>query len=1138
MKKLLIVTLGLIMTTNLMANPIDLNKAKQIAATFLQKDTPKLVKQARRNAKAKQANLKYQDVSPYYIFSRGENQGFVIVSGDDCVPQVLGYTEIGDFEEDNLPPFLTWYLGYYAGIVEAAQATGNDAEAYAAPPMYASRQDIAPMIKTHWHQTAPYNDKCPTRKDGGGRCVTGCVATAASQVIYYWWKDLPHETQGSTSSYVYGDQANPTTAFPKGTQLKWELMLPQYGSEPAEFRDAVSTLLAVVGGGAGLTYGSSTAGYNDNCRAVFSNIFNMNGGTENAKDWGEEYNNYSDEAWSTLIYNDLIKQRPVLYSGCNSAGEGHAVVIDGYQSSTGYFHFNLGWGNPGAYDGYFTVARGKSPSWGFNDAWQECVTGVYPKKQNLKAEIELPYKMYANRSNKVKAVISNHGTLDYSGVYIFTNTTGKKPTSLSDAKDKNTDFVFSNNGEKAELTFSVKPTLPGNIYVIITDKNLNVITQTPVEVVNPESELWLLGMRVDGSSDVEKHNGEDYVVVYNEKAPAVLTYKNRSYVPYEGSPRLAVYCSEDDGATFNYVGYKSAKISVDANSIAEGTFNLNSTSSCPIEVGKLYYATIVNPIAGTRQNDTIYVDEKADTIIRFTLKSSQMEAVSFEDGCLAVKGVWDVNMFQQLAKKSAYKTATSYDLTGVTSIGTVPTLELNPNALFYVAEESTAKGKNVVKAGVCEELYLTPGYNFAPHADFTALKATLNIAQKPSKWYLLTTPCDLTVPSGIFARHIIGHTSTGISNKTEDAYELKAGLTYIIMATSNNIQELTGTNSNVVATLGENADTAVVGTFVATATPAGAMLPNDEETQWFDPVEVGTAIDAFRGYFCASNLTKRFRAYSSIGVDPSYLALSQSIESAYAVIEQLCEAVTPEATSDLLDSIRVAEEAFTSRQGSASDTRAAANSLLALIENYKTRIVDPGNKIIDVTDYIQNPSFETGRSTGWTTTASVRSVNTIANTSSGCDGEYVLYACQTDSTGVGVSQVLTGLTPGYYRLTAMLATSPGRKVTLFAGDSIAEVAASKYGKYYMTEAIVDEIYVGEDGELEIGVKAGDWYKADDFHLYFIGANEITDIEEVELFNDNVFRPQVKGIFDMQGRQLKSIERSGLYIVDGKKIFVK
>ena len=88
------------------ANPVDEQKARQIALDFLpSSQSMTLVAQAQRNlAKSIGLSKEVASTSPYYIYSRGEGQGFVIVAGDDCLPSILGYTESGDFDDSNLPP--------------------------------------------------------------------------------------------------------------------------------------------------------------------------------------------------------------------------------------------------------------------------------------------------------------------------------------------------------------------------------------------------------------------------------------------------------------------------------------------------------------------------------------------------------------------------------------------------------------------------------------------------------------------------------------------------------------------------------------------------------------------------------------------------------------------------------------------------------------------------------------------------------------------------------------------------------------------------------------------------------------------------------------------------------------------------
>lgn len=1084
-KKLSLIFCGLMLSASMMADPIDVERAKALASQFMPTvgSQPQLVKRAvRRSTSGRRLAPAYKNVAPYYIFSRGENQGFVIVSGDDALPEVLGYTESGNYDEENMPTFLKWYLEYYGSMIEDAQV--NKLSRRAPEVTEDTRVDIAPLLTTHWDQGWPYNNLCPDLKNGNGKALTGCVATAAAQVLYYWRKDLPDETLGSTTSYTYGSEAKATKAFPKGTQLKWDLMRTKYGTEPEEYRTAVATLMAVVGGGAGLTYGSSTAGYPENCINVFKNIFGMNGGSHKYKDQGGN-DIVSDVNWATQLYNELMNKAPILYAGCreyqdnqgNTQAEGHAIVIDGYQANTGLFHFNLGWG--GQSDGYFTVARHQSPSWGFNDSWQEYVIGVSPRKPNLQAEFVVRPKVYMNRINTFTIEIANNGTLDYSGIYLFANTNGKKPSNLSEAKDKDTETVLSNKGTAVRLKLQAKPTTAAKWYFYVTDKNLNVLATYEVETEIPENDLWLKQLTLFGSTDTEEHNGETYQVVYNSRATVEAEIEDRSTIGFEGSPRMAIYESTDEGKTFTYVGYKYGKVTVDPQGTGTASITISSTSSCPVSVGNLYYGVMIDTIPALRATDILHKPSEEAATVRFILKDGELTDEGIEDGCLKLKGTWDVYKFTTMTKKTAYKAATCYDLTEVSKIGAIPVLEANPNAVFYVSDDSEATGQNIVKNGVCKQLVLTPGYDFVPKDGFTAIDATVNLNLPACQWGLLTVPCDVEVPTGIFAREIESHIASGISNKTKDVRSLVAGHTYIMMSSSEKKQVLRGTNANVVKEAVANVDSALVGTFVATTSPKGAMMVNDAEQQYFSPVDEGTVVEALRGYFYDAKVTKEFRAYSSIAADPTYQTLANTIDAAYRVIDERRIYANPDSTAAFYERIDSAEIVFTERTATQTEVRQRFKELEDIMQRYVAAATNP-YELMDYTSYIQNPSFESGK-TGWTTDGVVKKNTDLTLKTVRGDGSAYLYNCKTDSTSSALSQVVKDLPKGYYRLTAKVGSTEGHEITLYAGDSTAVVKSSPLGVHYLVEARIDDIFV-ESGELEIGVKEGFFYKADDFRL--------------------------------------------------------
>lgn len=1105
-----------------MADPIGLSKAKQLAAKFAKANSE--VSYVSNSAKSKSLLLTSssettEETQPYYIFSRGEGEGFVIVSGDDCLPEILGYTESGDFEEDNMPPALLEWLSYYAQLVDSAQQSGENVSRSSATYVKSAnlltasstKVSIPALVSTHWHQSSPYNNLCPTITSSGSRAATGCVATAATQILYYYQKDNPDSLLSTTPTYSYGD-APVTVSYPKGTPLKWGLMLTSYsGTRPDEFDEAVATLMAAAGAATWLTYGSSTSGQINNVVNTYSSYFRMSSVCEYKS-------GYSQTAWENKIYTDLAAGRPILYSGVHSTSGGHAVILDGYQASTGLYHFNFGWGGSG--DGWYTVDDETGMN-GFSSS-QGMVYNIMPKKQNLSAEVKVADVSGYGRSNNIEVTVSNNGTLSYTGIYAFANTTGSKPTSLSSSKDEDTETAIA-SGEQKSFTFSFKPTTEKTWYIYITDKNLNVLATDTTDVEPTECELALESIEINGSDETETYNGEEYTVVYNSSTYCLANVKNISDTDFDGNLQLTIYSSEDGGQTFTEHGKKYSNVTIGANSSATVSFSVTSTTSAPLVEGNLYYGLIKSPVSTLYVSDTIRF-ETTDTLARFIIKESTLAAETLEDGILKFSGNWDAKLFESTVSKSAYDDAMSYDLTNVTGIKNVPELSEKPNALFYVADDTNVNGNNVVNAttNTCKSLSLTVGYDFCPKASFTAESFELNIAQEPNKWYMLTALGNVEVPDGILARRIDSHNSSGISNKTTNVTSLEAGKTYLVMTSSKVNQTLEGENVEIAGSVVQNVDTNVVGCYVATEVPEGSYLLS-QETNYFEAASSGETTEALRGYFLKNSTisASSFRGYSKLTIDPSYITLGESIDSCLEILEEYKEYVKEEAYDAFADSIDIAENIFSTQSLENSIyVKRSASSLLEYAEEYKLQLKDYlEDADIDLTGLITNPSFELGTMSGWTTGASTaKSVKISSNyiyTGVGSDGSYLLYNLDSDSLGVEVSQEITGLIPGVYTLTAMMGTDGDNTVTMFAGDKESTVSAHSFGRFYLKENKIEGIEVGEDSTLTIGIKAGRWYKADDFKLVCNSTSGIADyiidvVPENITSSNNDVRVKVEG----------------------------
>lgn len=1150
MKRILTITSAIFAAIAASANPINPQKAESIAAQYLiPGHAMQMVKKAAR-AKAVNIGMDAAKSAPYYIISRGYDQGYVIVAGDDCLPEILGYTESGNFDEDNLPPALKAMLDTWQATVEDAQANGTNTprNVTSSPALTAGRENIAPFTTSHWHQTGPYNDLCPTRDDNGAKSMTGCVATAISQILYYWRRDLPSTLQASTPTYGMDgySHASVTQSIPRGTPLKWDLMLDSYSGAPAEYNEAVATMVYAVGTAAHLEYsiegGTATSGHIEDIPKAISTFFGMNGG------WVAYRSSYSQEAWTQLVYSELAKRHPVMYTGVHPSSGGHAVYIDGYQKMNDLMHFNFGWGGQG--DGYYTTTLETGMN-GFND-YQSCLINAYPKTWNMSASLSTPAHIYANIDNEIKVTIENNSTLDFSGLYCFASSSNTDPTQLSSAKSFDDATVIARDS-KGVVTLSVKPTSVRTWYITITDENLNILAKKAVDVEKVETKLSLNKLEVLGTTESETVNGISYSKIYNNKSIVNAYLHNDTDIAFGGIATMNLYASSDNGATFNLVkGLAKTGASIPAN--GDACISINVTG---LETGLLYYVEVDNEWGNTA--NLAEVANTTETKAYFLSAGNADMTAEMQDNVLRFTGHWDASLYSSFVTRTNNKSAVAYDLTEVIGVGTLPEVSYPQiNALIFAKEG--AKGCNVVNNNAIQnEALIVAGHDFTPSNDIAIKgKALFDINQQPARWYLTTVPFTVEVPDGIIAREITGHatSSIGISGKTNNVTTLEGGKSYLVMTSSTQRQILTSSPSsdNVLkATPLANTDESFVGTYTATQLPANAKTIKDKslDKQYF-MLSNGEVIEGLRGYFYDAKMTTAtsdFRAFSDMVLDPSYLELAKRIQMLYDAQEQAADLVNENANKIMADSIANAEKVFTTQSLALStDVKKYYTALEKWIEDYKMMAGNDSGAEVDMTSVIINPSFETSATmaTGWNIASNddvaIRKNSNLTYKTVYGDGSNFLYS----KAGAPVSQTIT-LSPGIYTLTAMVGSDENNSITLFAsvpGDnpetSLSEkettVSAHSFGKHYLTEARIEGIEVPASGKLTIGVKAANWFNADNFHITFTG-NTVTDaIMEIEQSPASALSH--RGIYTLSGVKVSKPTSPGMYIVNGKKTIIR
>ncbi len=281
------------------AEEINWQKAAEIAKRYvtLPQDT---------GMKAKEKGRKNKTGSPYYIYNDARGQGFVIVSGDDQMGEVLGYSKEGSLDTLNANPCVKLLLSGYRQTFEVLKE--GKVKVLSKPRTGLYSKTVAPMLKSKWGQSYPFNAKT-------GYDYSGCVATAVAH--YDWSNMLP--------DYRYPVQATPAQI------------------------DAVALLMNDVGVASFMQYTPSASG----TQGVFAYQ-----ALQKHFDYSAAYVTKAVEGpgrFAEILRQELLNGCPVYLEGRPAgSASGHAWVTDGFDEN-GLFHMNFGWEGQG--DAYYSLTN-------------------------------------------------------------------------------------------------------------------------------------------------------------------------------------------------------------------------------------------------------------------------------------------------------------------------------------------------------------------------------------------------------------------------------------------------------------------------------------------------------------------------------------------------------------------------------------------------------------------------------------------------------------------------------------------------------------------------------------------------------------------------------------------------------------
>lgn len=750
MKRTILLFLSVMMTVIMTAGDVTPQQALQQAQKFLQQ-TPSGMK--RSQAEVPQLKMAGR-VSGLYVFNAEQNQGYVIVSNDDRTVPILGYSETGTLDLDNMPCNMhAWLQGYADEIAwlnehniqpTASQIPRRTASAVKAP--------IAPLVKTQWNQDAPYNNNCPYyKKDGssysysltGGtgyeHCATGCVATAMAQVMYY--NQWPTAATADIPAYTWKENSLSLPA----TTFDWGNMLLSYKSGGSdEQKAAVATLMQYCGYSLKMDYGESSSASTANVATALQSYFDY--ATTTAYVYRS---NYSYANWIELIYNELKQGRAVVYRG-TSAGGGHSFVCDGYQGED-FFHFNWGWG--GSSDDYFKLSvtnpyeqgiGGSSSNEGFIYD-QGAVVGIQKNGGtgtvlNNAGDFDLvdngvTFSASPTQYQEVEVTlnIENNGPDDFDGDIGCEIYYESSEDNWQYVEDVYCHAIIPKGGGTATVKFT--PKNAGNYKVNIYQSNWYIFDNdhqlighiVSVAAGSPTSTTDNITLGRSLSVETEELISGNSYNIYGSLFKGTLTVTNPDPDNnYNGTYQCDLY-DMNYSCLFHFV----EKITVPAN----GSINI-PIASTGLDIGKNYYVYVTY----IKEGNWTGWDKVATCTVNPGIVTYQ------SDGTSAVTKVEGANYY-------ALDDIFAVDITGA---GITSATSAEPNCLFIIGdgdESPIGVGNVVVKSGssyTATNIELTDGYDFYSPVDFTASNIVFTYnnnrwADGSNGWNTIMLPYDVTL---------------------------------------------------------------------------------------------------------------------------------------------------------------------------------------------------------------------------------------------------------------------------------------------------------------------------------------------------------------------------------------------------------
>ena len=670
MKKLLFFMTAAIMAMSLSAAPVDQTTAMKKAQSFLKNELyagqfmspaatiPVLLKAEMGDAKV--------GTPVYYIFNTSTT--FIVVAGDDRADEILMVGDRPLRDVNNLPLGMQDMLGQYKDQIMYLQKNPNLKSNLLANPANTPKLragTYGPLLTCNWDQQAPYWNQC---KFGSYQCLTGCPATSASMVFYYW-KYPTAATPAvpgykSTISYSsYGSTSYTHSALPS-TTFDWANMLDSYtGSYTTAQGTAVATLMHYVGQAEHMGYGTSAAGGSgvsvdsvSNIRNAFT-FFGYDSSTTRFVKKTSAYSGgstlYTDTQWAAMIQEEMAAGRPIVFCAVSSNAGGHAFNVDGYRSSDNKYHINFGWSGDG--NAWCSLNSFGYSSYNFN-VYQQMVIGIQPPSSSNTPTLTVTPSTLSFSTTAGQSVSK---TFTVKGTNLTGNVTLTKTDANSAYTISPTTISASSANSGATVTVTYNPSAAGTHSGTIkvsssgaTDVNVSMSgtataaaleTYTPVMSAASSSYITTNSFRAAWTDQTPSANVASYTLQVTEKGTTPTT-SELANIDLSGVSQVTNsdgYLSDVSSNITTYLGtgwsastyvYANTGMLITGGNLVSPTYNLSGYSQVTVKVKAYsyyssYYGNATLSVGTGSQTKTQALSD-SNTEYTFVLNCSSSDKVT------------------------------------------------------------------------------------------------------------------------------------------------------------------------------------------------------------------------------------------------------------------------------------------------------------------------------------------------------------------------------------------------------------------------------------------------------------------------------------------------------------------------------